>query len=229
MLRLKLRAIHVDDCYPATPELPPKMAQLYPEAANAITALQEHLGQRIVLSDAFRTPESSLQAMGEKRGVAPPGFSGHNFGLAVDVDVEMMLKRLSYPYIALLELMESFGWHCHRRDRARGMEDWHFNFLGADAAMLLARATKPMSWGAPVEARVVELYGPQLVLTATEAQVILARLRLYQGAPDGVVGPRTRQAISAFQRAWKLPDDGELNARTQRVLAVVGADRVLVG
>jgi membrane-bound lytic murein transglycosylase B len=41
-----------------------------------------------------------------------------------------------------------------------------------------------------------------------EMQVLLTRLGLDAGDADGVVGPRTREAIRAFQQQSRLPADG---------------------
>lgn len=236
MLTLTLKAIHVEDCYPATPELPARMALLHPEAADSIEALQKAAGSRIVLSDAFRTPESSLQAARAKRGVQPPGFSAHNFGLAIDVDVDATLKAWNLSYSLLCGTLADYGWHCHRRDGGRGMESWHFNFLGtgpASTRFLNLVSAMPSTWARAAEARILDLYGPDLTMTAHEAQVALEKLRFYNGAIDGVIGPRTRAAIGAFQRAWEVRfNEGEnpetLTPRTQRVLAVVSAVRRVV-
>lgn len=233
-MKLTLKPIHVEDCYPATPELPPRMALLLPEAADSIAALQANAGSRIVLSDAFRTPESSLQAAKAKRGVMPPGYSTHNFGLAIDVDVDATLKAWGMSYAILNGTLADYGWHCHRRDGLRGMECWHYNFLGSESARLLKLTTQaPSSWSRAGEARILDIYGPALKLTYAEAQAALAKLRFYNGSIDGVIGPRTRAAIGAFQRAWDVRlDDREgpesLGIRTQRVLAVVAAERHVV-
>ena len=42
-----------------------------------------------------------------------------------------------------------------------------------------------------------------------EIQKLLLGLRLYTGKPDGLMGPRTRKAIHAFQRQAGLPQTGE--------------------
>ncbi|TXL78118.1 SEL1-like repeat protein [Vineibacter terrae] len=42
-----------------------------------------------------------------------------------------------------------------------------------------------------------------------EVQKLLSTLRLYNGKPDGLMGPGTRNAIKAFQRSANLPETGE--------------------
>ena len=43
-------------------------------------------------------------------------------------------------------------------------------------------------------------------------QEILASLKLYDGTVDGLSGPRTRDAVKAYQRIVGLPVNGEINA-----------------
>jgi hypothetical protein len=228
-LRLPLRAIDVDSPYAGGVRLPARLAFLRPEAAQAIALVQGLYG-RIILTDAFRSPESSLQAMTEKRGVMPPGFSGHNFGLSIDVDVDGTMKRWGCSYAELVERLAEVGFYCHRPDGRRGFEDWHFNWFGAQAAAYLAqrRAPEARTWALPLESLIVDLYADGFIVSPSEAQTILARLRMYAGEIDGIIGPRSRAAIQAFQRAWAIRDvSGALDTRTQRVMALVGAERVL--
>lgn len=232
MLILDLRAIDTDSPYAGGVKLPRRLAFLRPEAADALHALQAEHG-RAVLTDAFRSPESSLQAMTEKRGVQPPGFSLHNFGIAIDVDVESTMKRWKCSYETLLDRFAAHGFWCHRPDRKRGFEDWHFNFLApaAQAAPYLARRRggEARTWALAGEARIVDLFGASFVVDARRAQEILAKLGLYRGTVDGILGPRSSAAIQAFQRSWAIRDvSGCLDERTQRVMALVAAEERIV-
>jgi len=230
MLILDLRPIDTDSPYAGGVKLPRRLAFLRPEAADALHALQADHG-RMVLTDAFRSPEASLQAMTEKRGVQPPGFSLHNFGIAIDVDVTSTMKRWACSYETLLRRLAEFGFFCHRPDLKRGSEDWHFNYFGDAAPKYLARirAGEARTWALPGEDRIVDLFGASFVVEPKRAQEILARLGMYQGEIDGIFGPRSRAALQAFQRAWAIRDvSGNLDARTQRVLAVVTAERRIV-
>ena len=231
MARLKITLTQLDNVlgiYGTTKDvMPARMSRLHPEAAAAFHAAEAALGQRIRVSDMFRTAEQSLQAMQQKIGVQPPGFSLHNYGIAIDVDVDAMLPAFKSKKAEMDLFMRGFGWWCHRRDAKRGMEDWHFNYLGPNGTMLIQAADKPKartSTSAAADARIQALYGPGLSLTPTEVQECLAHLKLYGGEIDGKIGPRSKEAIMAFQRTWKLAATGDVDERTERTLAYVSAD-----
>ena len=217
--------------YGATKDvMPERMARLHPDAAVAFAAAETALGQRIRVSDMFRTAEQSFQAMQTKKGVQPPGWSLHNYGIAIDVAVDAMLPAFKGKKAAMDKFMEGFGWWCHRRDGKREFEEWHYNYLGPQGALLIQEADKvkrQSSTSAAADARIQALYGPGLALTPVEVQECLAHLKLYGGELDGKIGPRSQEAIKAFQRTWKLAETGTVDARTERTLAYVSADIVV--
>ena len=207
-------------------QVPKRARFLEPGAAASLLALV-NLHPWLTFTDVYRSPESSLAARRTKRGVQPPGFSAHNFGLAVDLDVGACLKLGKLRYPELVENMRQGNWYCHRRDLDQtASESWHFNFLGPGAAQLLKEADPQAAntWAWPVESRIIELYGEAFKLTDLEVQMGLAALRFYTGDLDGALGSLARESIAAFQRAWGLPDDGVAGPRTRRVLAVVTAE-----
>lgn len=222
LLTLNLRRLtNVLGIYGANKDqFPARMSLLQHDAAAGFEAVQSLIGQRLRVSDMFRSPEGSLQAMGEKKGVNPPGYSAHNFGLAIDIDTDAMLTALKATKPVLDTTMQSKGWYCHRRDGKRGMEDWHYNYLGENAVRYLACASST-STSAAIEMRLVDQFRDDLKLTPVEVQEALAKLRLYAGAIDGQIGPRSKAAIAVFQRAWKLIETAVVDAKTERTLALV--------
>lgn len=205
--------------------LPLRARYLHPTAADSFLGPVHEVA---VVSDMFRSPESSLAAVRSGRGARPPGFSGHNYGLSIDIDVRATMRALAVRSKADLDRwMERVGWYCHRRDHRmtplKG-ECHHFNFLGIGAAI----SPKVRSTSGYLEARIVALYGESLRLGAEEAQAALRDLRMYGGDVDGLWGPLSREACRVFQRAWGLPVSGKLDAATQRTLAYVGCERSLV-
>lgn len=204
--------------------LPERFRFLWPTAAEGFRALEAETGG-LIYSDILRSAEESLHALQTKTGVQPPSYSGHNFGFSVDVAVDETLRLRKWTYEELLEVMAAHGWHCHRRDGKRGSEAWHFNFFGDAAPVYLGVIG---GWSAPLEKLIQEVYGPGFLLTNEEVQVGLRKLSMYFGDIDGILGPRTKQGLMAFQRAWRLPASGVADPRTKRVLAFVAADREIV-
>ena len=212
--------------------MPDRALFLHPDAAEAF----EHIAPWIVVSDVFRTPESSLNAVREGRGAQPPGYSAHNYGLAIDPALEDgkhgkgSLSRLGdfngwgrpATKAEMDAEMESHGWFCHRRDHTLGFEAWHFNYLGVGA--------KPAGsiTSDEIEARIIEIYGAQLAPDIRECQRLLAKIGLYGGEDDGIAGPLTRTSARAFERTWGLDVDGVLDPRTRRTLAYVACERSVV-
>ena len=196
--------------------MPPRMRYLHPVAAHSFAGIAAWA----VCSDMFRSPESSLRAVREGRGAQPPGYSAHNYGLAIDIDIAPSMKLLGVmTKIGLDSEMERRGWYCHRRDHVIGFEAWHYNFLGIGAAVAGTLTSDE------IEARILAMYGNGLSPDDRECQRLLAKLKMYGGEVDGDIGPLTREAARAFERAWGLNVDGVLDAKTRRTLAYVAADR----
>jgi hypothetical protein len=205
--------------------MPDRMRYLHPDAAIDYSKIQPW----VVVSDMFRTPESSLEAVRAKRGAQPPAYSAHNFGKAIDLALKESMERLAAKLgrtrVTKAELdatMEKAGWFCHRRDHLMEFEAWHYNHLGIGAKPQGTRTSDE------IEACIQSLYGAAFKLTPSAAQSALRKLRFYGAAIDGDIGPLTRQAIRAFQRAWGIGESGMLDAKTQRTLAYVSADKDLV-
>ena len=183
-----------------------------------------HLYPRIRFSDIYRSGESSLRARKTKRGVQAPAYSGHNFGLSVDVDVVRTLKMNRWTYGELLDFMVHNGWYCYRRDGKRGKEDWHFNYFGVDSRKFLKNINpkKRKTWKNGAEQAIQSIYRDDFDLDLKEAQAALAALRMYHGDIDGDPGPLTREAVGVFARAWGVAASVK-SARFQRTLAFVSA------
>ena len=100
------------------------MLFLEPEAATAFAEIAPY----VVVSDMFRSPESSLRKVQTDPNALPPGVSIHNMGLAIDIDVDASMTGFGVKTKAALDAeMEKHGWFCHRRDHAREKECWHYN------------------------------------------------------------------------------------------------------
>lgn len=201
--------------------MPPRCRFLHPEAALAFQAI----GGLVVVSDMFRTPESSLEAVRAKRGAQPPGYSAHNYGLAIDLDISATRARWQLQgKRSLDEAMESMGWFCHRRDHKMDHEAWHYTHLGIGAVI----SPKVKTIVGYTEARIVHFYGDKLAPDDLQSQGLLQKLRFYGGKLDGDIGPQSQEATRAFQRAWGIRESGKLDAKTRRTLAYVACEREMV-
>lgn len=230
LLQLRLKKVPgVVGIYGKTKDqFPASMSMLHPEAAAAYQQMLKEVGP-VKVSDMYRSAEQSLKACREKAGVLPPGFSAHNYGLAIDIDVDHILTATKRTKQVLDTAMLSCGWWCHRKDGKRGMEDWHYTYLGVgkDAAPFLEEADESRNLQRATEAKIVAVYGDELVLDQFEVQAALKKLGLYSGSIDGLLGPRSAESLAAFQRTWCLKETGKLDTKTERTLALVSADRLV--
>lgn len=227
-MKLLLKSIGtVRGCYgPNKDQFPARMSYLAPDVADPFLAMLTDVGRdRMAFSDMVRSAESSLAARLSGRGAQAPAFSGHNFGVSFDLDVDYTLRALGVDYPHLLKILEAHGWYCYRRDGQRGPEDWHFNYLGSDAPAFLAKITAAHStWPLGAEQCIQKRYPSAscFALSPSDIQAALKKLGMYSGDLDGKLGPQSLQGVGAFCRAWKLPEG--TGGNFARTLAFVAAD-----
>lgn len=198
--------------------MPDRALFLAPDAAASFLSIAD----LVTVSDMLRTPEASLAAVRAKRGAQPPGYSAHNYGLAIDVDIRATMRTMEAPSKRDLDAqLAAYGWRCHRLDGKMGFEAWHYNYL---PGVITVGVTRTSSF---IEAEIQRRYGAHFVLSDREIQARLRMLSMYRGELDGEIGPLSREALRAFQRAWGLRENGATDARTQRTLALVTAGREL--
>lgn len=206
--------------------MPARALYLHPLAAASYLA---DLADVLTVSDLLRSAESSLSAVRRGRGAQPPGYSLHNFGVALDIDITPTMRAVGAKTKAALDAwMRERGWWCHRVDGQLGHEAWHYNYLRAGEQLGHGPVTispRVRSTAGYAEELVQRLYSAQLAPDDRACQEALARLRLYAGPIDGDVGPLTREAVRVFRRGWGLADGDRLDPRTRRTLALVAADR----
>lgn len=207
--------------------MPARSRYLSPPAA---TSYAEELAG-VVVSDMFRSGEASLRARRTRKGAQRPAYSGHNYGVSIDLAVSRTMKNLKLKSKRQLdEWMAERGWYCHRRDHLRKHEEWHYNFFGAE----YSRWVKPNDsrTSAGLERMITHRHGRWWhKMSKTSAQRCLQRLGMYDGDLDGQFGPLSQEATAVFQRAWILgrKATGRLDVMTCRTLAYVTADRIEVG
>lgn len=89
-----------------------------------------------------------------------------------------------------------------------------------------APATSPGSTGAIEVARISSSV-PSLKPSKKEIQQALKNAGIYQGAVDGKIGPRTREAVKEFQRIQGLKVDGVVGRQTwEKLLPYLGQSHV---
>lgn len=198
---------------------------LAPEAAASLKTLEKDT-DGLLYTDLWHCATASLLNKRTRRGSHLPGYSPHNFGLAIDLDLEKVLEAKKITYEDLLWILKRRYWFCHRRDGAADMPgSEHFNYLGEAGEECLQQATfDPMSWDKPVEARIFEKHGPDFSLSPAQIQSLLKKLGFFHGEVDGNYDIYFREAVMAFQRAWDLSETGTPTMTTQRTLAFVSAE-----
>lgn len=221
MLTIKLRRVHgAESIYTSrtgSRGMPARLAWMHPDAADAFDSIKD----RVIVSDMLRSAESSLEAVESKKGALPPGYSRHNYGLAIDIDVSNSMRKGGLKSKRELdEYMAAHGFFCHRTDHLRDFEEWHYNWLGV-GALVGGRLSSDEG-----EAQVLRMYGHALAPSDAECQVALAKLGMYKGEIDGILGPRSRAAIAAFCRAWHVADT--MGPRFRRTLAFLASETEVV-
>lgn len=185
---------------------PKRMSYLHPLAAKSWEALDADTRDCVILTDMFRTLEASLnRRYPSKRKInrkaQRPGYSAHNFGLAIDVDVKQTMENLRVSKTALDALMKRYGWHCHRIDGKIGSECWHYNYLGSHFDL------EP---------------GARNTADAIESRICFTYCRWFNiWSPQPLMQRLGYSDIRHFQSAWHLKIDGIAGPVTKRTLGCV--------
>jgi hypothetical protein len=227
MLIIKLKSLGtVRGIYgPNKDQFPSRASFMHPDAADAFNAMRNEYGP-LRFSDILRGADESLKAVQEGKGAQMPGYSGHNYGLSFDIDVIGVCREKKWDYDQLCTALQKYGFYSYRQDRSRGVEEWHFNYLGANAARVIAATAARDKWQFAAEA-MIDYYYPNITpLTSYEIQEGLKTCGMYSGNIDGDVGPLCKIAVNSFCQAWRLPND--MGPRFQRTLAFIAAERELV-
>jgi hypothetical protein len=214
-----IKGIYTDKKSGRADFMPDRLRLLAPEVADAFA--RANAENQLVVSDMYRSPDGSLEAIRTRRGALRPSRSLHNYGLAIDVDVSATMGNLKLKNKqALDEYMAARDFICCRLDHKRDFEEWHYSFLpGFDWQG--SGKTSSDEGEAAIQRRFKSQWDAVEADIALE-QTALQKLRLYGGEIDGVSGPRMRKAREAFCRAW-----GIVSTRDRlyyRTLTLVAAD-----
>jgi hypothetical protein len=205
---------------------PARSRFLAPEACAAFRLLEKDT-DGLIYTDLWHDGTQSLLARRTRKTTNLPGYSPHNYGLALDLDLGQVLEQKKISYEDLLYVMKRRGWYSHRRDgKVDEAGSAHFNFLGdGDVDSYIELATfDPLSWERPIEKRIYEKHITDFSLSPAQIQSLLKKLGFFHGEVNGDYDIYFREAVMAFQRAWDLPDSGTPTTAFQRVLAFVAAE-----
>lgn len=204
---------------------PAKMKLLQHDAAAALQEADKELKSVVLLkyTDMWRDPVAQLCATRLRPESPTLGYNGHGFGVSFDIDITSIRDQAHFDIVR--SILRKHGWYCHRRDGAvLAVGAWHFDFLGPLAEKYLIESNfDPQTWNRPVQTFIYERWGDRFRLNVEEAQVCLSETGLFKGYATGELDFYTREALMAFQRTWRLPENGQADARTCRVLALVSS------
>lgn len=192
--------------------LPTRLAWASPDMARAIDAVAAALrakSGRLVLSDLFRSYDMQLQAhldYVQKRKTAyspPPGGSLHEAGRALDLDLGSLKMTLAAfwpiarscgltPIIAKPDGGADEAWHFE----CRGSHALVYDYYKAGNGVNFDKPYKAMAASAILGSAIrVDVFGENQ--SAAYVQSGLIRLGHRLGNMDGLIGGKTREALSA--------------------------------
>lgn len=222
--------------------------RLAPTAARAYLTDLHPAG--VTVTDMWRSARGSMRAVAKGRGAKRPGYSGHNYGLSIDIGVTTTMKNMGLRTKRELDgWMASRGWVCWRKDHKRDIEEWHYDYgtlsyvdrderNNANAVERLIRFYHADQFKIPtVKAVQAALKKASLIYLSNAADVknehdraraAAIALSLDPGPVDGIAGKRTESALRAFQTSVGFTPTGRCGPPTQRVLSFVTAEIVLV-
>lgn len=232
--------------------LPTGMAWLTPDAAEGLAAVAADLQARgccFRLSDAYRSSADQARAHsdylnGRKKAYSPPaGYSMHEAGRAIDIDLASLIAPSKVPAgfkvieeNQLRQVLMVHGWvpiseagNPHTVDIK---ESWHFEFRGPFQAVYDAelarsgdhkRAYTAMAKAAiaaldRVKSPVWKLGDRGQFVRDLQRQLVALHL-LEPSKIDGEFGPVTEKAVMTFQRTHGLTADGKVGPGTRAALA----------
>jgi hypothetical protein len=195
--------------------LPKRMAKLVREAAEALNLVFQDVAQadgHLYLSDMFRSAEEQEQAhndylTGRKSAFSPPSCgSVHEAARAIDIDA----FDTGIGHKRVRKILNKHGW-VNIVDTLTGSECWHYEFRGQkwqefhdqNGYAEMARAMKKEIGNVlNLEAAVKKEEEIKLL------QTTLNKLYGLNLDVDGMLGPKTRDAVRRFQAEHGLQVDG---------------------
>lgn len=197
------------------------------EAAFSLVLVERDTGG-LVYTEMWRDALSSILVRRTNTSTPPPGYSAHNYGLSIQIDMRASMKVKKLSHDDLTKILERHGWFCQRRDEGFDISEvgaCQFNYFGKDHDKYLSKASQDAtSWLTPSEFYIWEKYRDDFQLETADVQNKLGSLGLYRGTITGQRDLYTREAIMAFQRTWEISQSGAPDMTLCRVLSFVTAE-----
>ena len=233
LIQITIESIYASGSVKNVP-LPTRMAKCTPDFAKAIASIDTDLqavGGKLVLSDLYRSYDMQYQAWmdyvsGKKKAFSPkPPASMHEAGRAFDLDLSRLKivledfwaiakKHGVVPIIDTPSTSISEAWHFECRGSHQAVYDYYATGGAANFKPAKAMAISGiLALGLPLD----ELYTGNASQFIAWIQAALIRLGAQPGAIDGLVGPRTLNALNMHtypQVRFTLQD--LFDARSQR-------------
>jgi Putative peptidoglycan binding domain len=222
----------VPGIYPRGEPMPERMAKLVRKAALSLQDVYKDVvkaGGHLYLSDCFRTAADQHKAhldylSGRKKSYSPDTCSSvHEAARAIDIDA----FDTGIGHARVRAILNEHGWS-NITDSLTDSECWHYEFRGErwqayrdeHDAGAMAHGMKEEIGNVLGAAEAAERGGD--VKWLQKALNTVLRLHL---AVDGIYGPKTKDAVSSFQKAHGLQIDGVAGPITRaRLKEVLGTN-----
>ncbi len=205
--------------------LPARMAKLARPAAVALRKVYDDVvaaGGHLYISDMFRSFADQQKAhedwkTGRKSAYSPPACNSvHESGRAIDIDAFDTV----IGHKKVREILKKHGW-VNIVATLTGSECWHYEFRGAKFENVrgekgyeeMARAMK-VEIGNVKKVAAAEKSKDQVKALQSGLNKILGTKLI----ADGIYGEKTKEAVIAFQKKFKLQVDGVAGPRTMAKL-----------
>lgn len=198
------------DIYGNPEKLVNRMRWVNAEVVSVVDRLSKSsLNGAIVITDTFRLPsESYLARLKKGNMVAPPGLSGHNYGISWDIALEATYKATCKSHSALVTTLGEKGLY------PISSEPWHFNLLYRDEREYFFSLYNQLSFlHAKIRKEVVGLYN-SLVVPVKSVKDIQSTLGL---VVDGIAGRRTIMSVTMLLAEKKGMFKGILDPKVESI------------
>jgi len=213
-----VKRVQLPGIYPKGSPLPERMSLLCTTAALSIARACRHIldeGGSLFLSDCFRSRNEQLKAHkdwleGRKTAYSPPpGFSVHEAARAIDIDTADTI----IGHGKVREILVEHGW-TPITSRLYGAESWHYEFRGSWEKTRVEEGYRAMVRG------MLAMIGNLPEINRNDSEAV-GRIQKALFLPqDGIYGPRTFDAVRAFQSRRGLQPDGIAGPITRGVLGI---------